>query len=169
MDWLVILEKAVWFGLAALGFATLFNVPVRTMFSVFLIAALGGVLKTALMQQNVNIVAATLAAAIVVGMLCIPAAHNRHSPPMVFAIPSVIPMVPGVLAYRTVIGLIKLAGTLPVEEYNKMMAETVNNGLKTIFVLMSLAGGVAIPMMVVLKKSVKHVRLKIFPKEEKSV
>jgi len=34
MEWIIV-EKSVWFGFTAVGFAVLFNVPVRTLVAIF--------------------------------------------------------------------------------------------------------------------------------------
>lgn len=168
MEWITLAEKCIWFGLAALGFSVLFNVPNRTMLSIYLMGAAGGITKVILMQMEVNPILATLAGATLIGLISISAAHNKHSPPLVFAIPAVIPMVPGVLAYRMMIGLIKLSGTVAPESYTQVLSETITNGLKVMFILMSLAGGVALPMLVTRKESAKHIRFRKMSEEENS-
>lgn len=160
MDWFALIEKFLWSGTAALGFAVLFNVPPRTLLSIFAIGAAGGVVRAVFLQAELNAVLAALAGATLVGVLSISAAHNKHSPPLVFAIPAVIPMVPGLLAYRMMIGLIKLSGTLPPEAYSGVLYETVNSALRVMFILMSLAGGVAIPMLLSRKESAKHLHFR---------
>lgn len=160
MEWLTLIEKCLWSGVAALGFAVLFNVPQRTLLSIFAIGAAGGLVRVLFLQVGLNAVLASLAGATLVGVLSISAAHNKHSPPLVFAIPAVIPMVPGLLAYRMMIGLIKLSGTLPPEAYSSVLYDTVSNALKVMFILMSLAGGVAIPMLLSRKESAKHLHFR---------
>ena len=49
MDWLLLLEKAFWGGSAAVGFAVLFNVPLRTLLTVFFLGAIGCFLKFSLL------------------------------------------------------------------------------------------------------------------------
>jgi len=161
LDILMIIEKGIWFGFAALGFAILFNVPQRTLKIIWLIAAAGGITKLSLMHYNIGIVIATFAGATLVGVLSVYAAHNKHAPPLVFSIPSVIPMIPGAFAYRMMLGLMQLSGTaISNETYLKTLAETTNNGLKTLFILMALAVGVAIPMLISRKETIKKVRHK---------
>jgi len=158
---LTILEKGIWFGFAALGFAVLFNVPQRALLVVWLIGAAGGLTKLLLMQFNAGIVVATFAGASLIGILSVYAAHNKHAPPLVFSIPSVVPMIPGVFAYRMMLGLIKLSGTaLTSDSYFQTIAETTGNGLKTIFILLALAAGVAIPMLISRKETIKNIRHK---------
>ena len=157
MYWLIIFEKGIWFGLAAIGFAILFNVPLRTLKMIFIIGAVGGLIKSLMLLAGMNIILASLAGAIAVGIISISAAHNKHAPPMAFAIPSVIPMVPGAFAYKMMLGLMKLSGELPADAYNQVLADTINNGLKATFILLSLALGVAIPILITRKESVKKI------------
>jgi uncharacterized membrane protein YjjB (DUF3815 family) len=159
MDFINILEKGFWSGLAALGFAILFNVPQRTLLVIWAMGALGGLLKFLLLGLEVNIVLASLAGASLIGVLSVYAAHNKHSPPLVFSIPSVIPMVPGAFAYRMMLGCMELVGTSSNSEtYLKTLAETTNNGLKAIFILIALSAGVAIPMLVTRKDTFKRIK-----------
>lgn len=144
--------------MAAVGFAVLFNVPSRTLLPTFILAALGGLTKVMLLQFDVNVILATLIGAAIIGALSIPFAHHKHAPPPIFAIPAVIPMVPGVFAYRMMLGLINLAGDIDPETYNQILSETINNGLKVMLILMSLAAGVGIPMLITRKESAKNIR-----------
>jgi uncharacterized membrane protein YjjB (DUF3815 family) len=159
MEWLII-EKSVWFGFAAVGFAVLFNVPVRTLVAIFLMGVAGGFAKFGLVHLGLNIILASFASAVIIGVLSISFAHIRHAPPPIFAIPSVIALVPGILAYRMMLGLIKLSGDIPKEAFNQALFETVNNGLKVMFILMSIAVGVAVPMLLTRQDSAKHIKFK---------
>ncbi len=161
MNWIAFLENGVWFGLAALGFAILFNVPVRTLKTIWILGAVGGITKLIFVHFGLGIIMGSFGGATLIGFLSIYAAHNKHSPPMIFAIPSVIPMVPGVFAYRMMLGLMKLAGDRVGDDYTQILSETLNNGLKVTFILMSLAFGVALPMLISRKESAKNLRLKI--------
>ena len=161
LEILTILEKGIWFGFAALGFAVLFNVPQRTLIVIWLMGAAGGIAKLILMHFNTDIVVASFAGASLVGILSVYAAHNKHAPPLVFSIPSVIPLVPGAFAYRMMLGLLRLSSTMVTSEsYSQTLAETASNGLKTLFVLIALAVGVAIPMLISRKETIKKIREK---------
>ncbi|WP_207495941.1 threonine/serine exporter family protein [Aridibaculum aurantiacum] len=151
------------FGIAATGFAILFNVPKRTLPTIFFIAAFAGLIKMMMIQHGYNLVVATFSASLFIGFVCIPIAHLQHAPPLVFSIPSVIPLVPGVLAFRMMVGIIQLSGDMEAASYAAILSTTVSNGLKVMFVLLSLAAGVALPMLLTRKDSVKHVRLRKKP------
>ena len=161
IDWLLLTEKGLCAGIAGIGFGILFNVPVRAILPIGIMGALAGFVKFTLMSDlfHLNIIIATLFGTILVGMLSIVSAHIRHAPPPIFAIPAVIPLVPGILAYKVMLGLISLADKPDPATYTTIMAETVNNGLKVMFILMSLAGGVGFPLLITRKESAKEIRL----------
>ena len=145
----------MWAGIAAIGFAILFNVPRRTIYSIWGLGAIGGLIKFTAMYFEFGIVFASFLGATVIGIISIKMAHLRNSPPLVFSIPSVIPMVPGFFAYKMMLGLIALTSIENTDAYTQTLIETVNNGAKTMFILISLGTGVAIPMLLSRKESVK--------------
>lgn len=150
-----VLLKSFWAGFGAIGFAILFNVPRRTLFPIWLLGAMGGLIKFPMMMFHINIVFASFWAATAVGFLSIKTAHLKKSPPLIFSIPAVIPMVPGFYAYKFMLGLISLTSMENTDTYIKTLIETVNNGAKMMFVLIALGTGVAIPMLLTRKESIK--------------
>src|SRR5215831_5577351 len=127
-DWLYILFKAFWCGCATVGFGILFNVPPKTLFAIWIGGAIAGLIKFALLFLFANspVIQSTFFAAVAVGAFSVPIAHWRREPPMIFAIPSVIPLVPGVFAYHTMLGVIKLSNDIG-EDYSMSLSETVHD------------------------------------------
>ena len=152
---LEILTKSLWAGIAAIGFAILFNVPRRVIFPIWALGALGGLIKFSAMNFEIGIVSASFMGATVIGIVSIQMAHMRNSPPLVFSIPSVIPMVPGFFAYKMMLGMIALTKIENTDAYLKTLIETVNNGTKMTFILIAIGIGVALPMLLSRKESVK--------------
>lgn len=150
-----IFVKSFWAGIAAIGFAILFNVPRRTLFTIFILGTIGGLIKFTALHFDSGIVFASFWAATIVGIISIQTAHMQKSPPLIFSIPSVIPMVPGFFGYKMMLGLIALTSMENTDAYLKILIETVNNGAKMMFVLISLGTGVAIPMLLSRKESIK--------------
>lgn len=150
-----ILIKSFWSGIAAIGFAILFNVPRRTLYLIGLLGVMSGLIKFGSMELHVNIVFASFWAATAVGFVSIQTAHLKKSPPLIFSIPAVIPMVPGFFAYKFMLGLIALTSMENADTYLKILVETVNSGAKMMFVLIALGTGVAIPMLLTRKESIK--------------
>ncbi|WP_167617505.1 threonine/serine exporter family protein [Maribellus sediminis] len=161
---LELLLKGFWSGIAAVGFAILFNVPKRTLFPIGAMGAIGGLVKFGLMYFGVGIVFSSFVGATVVGIISIQMAHLKNSPPLVFSIPGVIPMVPGAFAYRMMLGLIALIQLEDSDTYIQTLIDMVNNGAKMSFILMSLAIGVSMPMLITRKESIKRSK---FNKEKK--
>jgi len=75
-----------------------------------------------------------------------------------FSIPSVIPMVPGFFAYKMMLGLIALTSIENTDTYIQTLIQTVNNGAKMMFILISLGTGVAIPMLLTRKETIKKLK-----------
>lgn len=159
MEILLLLEKGAWAGFAALGFAILFNVPQRTLFAIWCLGALGGISKFLMLDLNLNIILSSLIGASIVGILSVPLAHKIKSPPLIFSIPAVIPMVPGVLAYRMMLGLMKISVHANDVDMDGVLIDTLQNGMKAVLILLSLAVGVAVPMLVTRRESVKRIRI----------
>ena len=144
-EWITILFKAFWCGWAALGFSILFNVPIRNLVGVWIGGAIVGLVKFGVLYfAPSTIVLASFFAALLAGIYSMIIAHVLHEPPMIFAIPSVIPLVPGVFAYRTMFGLVKLSGKTG-EEFSQALTETVHNGTMTLFIITAFSLGVIIP------------------------
>jgi uncharacterized membrane protein YjjB (DUF3815 family) len=70
-------------------------------------------------------------------------------------------MIPGILAYKMMLGFIYLSENTPSANYHKLLEETMNNGLKVLFILISLSVGVILPMIVMRKGSVKQMRFRL--------
>jgi len=165
MEWIHLLETWIWLGFAASGFAILFNVPPRTLWVIFIMGALGGTLKLTCLKLGVNIILSSLMGALLIGFISTKAAHFRHSPPFVFAIPAVIPMVPGAFTYRMMLGIIRLTGENDHSIFLQLLQETVDNGLKALFVLTALSLGVSAPMLLTRNKSIKEIKSNNFLKK----
>ncbi|GAB4458985.1 MAG: threonine/serine exporter family protein [Anaerolineae bacterium] len=145
LDW-SILENSLWAGVAALGFAFVFNVPVRTLAACAIAGALGYAVRSVLMSLGAGIEEATLAAAVVVGFLGWLFAHIWKAPALVFSIPGVIPMVPGSFAFRSMIGMVLLArGGDPLNP--DLAMQTAVFAAKTALVLGAIAVGISIPKL----------------------
>ncbi len=157
MTVLSIFEHMLWPALASIGFAILFNVPHRTLIVIFGMGAACGLTKFMGMEWGMHIISATLVAAIVVGFLSIVAAQNKRSPMYVFAIPSIISMIPGAFAYRTMLGLIQLTQQLDQETYVEVLHNVTQNGLNAVFVLLSISAGVSLPMLLTRHESAREI------------
>ena len=156
MEVLDVLFKGIWCALAAMGFGVLFNAPRKSLWMILLVGFLGGTTKFALMLPAVGarIVFATFLTGLVIGFAGVYLGNWRKLIPMMITIPSVIPLVPGVFFYRSILGLISLA-QVPSEEYTQQVNQTVYNGTMTVFVLLAITLGVVIPLILFKLENVK--------------
>ena len=140
----LVLQDAFWSGVAAVGFAVLFNVPRRTLTGCFLCGAMGHAVRTLLMQTGGSIEGATLAGALTVGSLAFWMARHGRAPKAVYSISGAIPLVPGSFAYRAMIGLITVTTADPASSGTLLTAATIN-GIRTALILGAIAVGIAAP------------------------
>jgi uncharacterized membrane protein YjjB (DUF3815 family) len=143
---LKLLEDALWSALAAVGFAMLFNVPRPLLVGCLLTGATGHALRTVLMTFGFTIEAATLAAATLVGFLGLALSRRWRCPTAIFTITGAIPMVPGVFAYRTMLGLLSVASMDPANS-GTILVEASMNAIKTGVILTVLAIGIGAPTL----------------------
>lgn len=77
--------------------------------------------------------------ALVVSLIAVKAVHWFHVPNHVLTIPSVIPMIPGVLMYRSLFALINMHGVVGE------VTTAVSNGINASLIILCIALGVAVP------------------------
>lgn len=143
-----LIEQCFWFGIAACGFGILFNIPYRTIGYVFVIAFCACVTRNIMFELKFNQVFATFVGATVVGLLSIWSSEKKSSPPMIFSIPAVIPMVPGVYIQKLILGLVRMVEADVAHQSHNLLPETAQYALKASFILMAIALGVAFPMLI---------------------
>ncbi|NJN54818.1 MAG: threonine/serine exporter [Anaerolineae bacterium] len=144
--WLLV-QDMFWSAVAAVGFAVLFNVPRHLLLGCALAGGVGHVVRTVGISLGLPLEGATLVAATAVGFLSEWLAKRYQSPRIVFSVPGVIPMVPGVLAYQAMLGVFELAGLIQLtgDPAANVMVSTAVFGIKTGLVLIALALGIIAP------------------------
>ncbi len=134
-------------AISAMGFSMIFNIPRRLLW----VVAIGGIIAVCtrnfvnLGASNHNMgldqgpIMAALVGSLLIGVLCVRFVHVFHTPHHCLAIPSVIPMVPGVLMYRALFALIEMQGVVGE------LTEAFSNAVKASLIILCIAIGVAIP------------------------
>lgn len=142
------LTDLAWSGVAALGFAILFNVPRRLLLPCFVCGAVGHGLRTLLTSQGVTIEFATLAGAFAIGILGSYFSVRLKIPASVFAITGAIPLVPGVFAYQTIVGLLNATAAAGAGgATTEILVAAGISGVKTAIILAAIAFGTAAPIL----------------------
>ena len=154
-----IIEKVLWSGIAAAGFAFLFNVPGRLVPTVFLIASVAGFIKFASMMNGAGVIFSSLYGASFVGFASIPVAKFKHTSPFVISIPSIICFIPGYFGYETLLGVMRLALMKnQIDEISTLISVT-RDALTMFFILSSLAIGVSLPWLVFREKGLRKMKI----------
>lgn len=134
-------------AISAMGFSMIFNIPRRLLWAV----AIGGIIAVCtrnfvnLGPSNGNtgldwgLILGSLIGSSLISIICIKAVHIFHTPHHCLSIPSVIPMVPGVLMYRALFALIQMHGVVGE------LTIAIYNGIRASLIILCIAIGVAIP------------------------
>lgn len=154
---LLLLQDAALAAMVAAGFALLFTTPLRVIWVVALLGGLGHALRAALMHAEVGIIPATLAASLFIGLAGIWFARRVHTPPVVFTMPACITMIPGLFAYRTMIGGIKLTDPKLAASQPALVADAASHFMLTASLLFALAVGICVGPLLFRKRSIKSV------------
>ena len=148
------------FGLAfVVGFCwgILFGSPKSILWMAGLLGAFGHSLRFVLLQTGTELIAATMISSVSIGLIGIYCAHKVHHPPVVFTMPAFITMIPGLYAYRTMLGCIKLTDSAIVEKNPGIMGQIGHNLMLTLSLLAILAIGISIAALLFRRKSVKEI------------
>lgn len=135
------ISQAVAAALAAAGFAVMFNIPRR-----FIAAACMGAIITVdvrnilMVDFGMGIAFASFLGAATLSVLLFSLAYKFHEPVFVVIIPSVIALLPGVLLYRFLFGIIVISSRTA-----ETFLMTVRDGVTAMLVLLGLAIGAALP------------------------
>ena len=132
--------------ISSLAFAVVFNVPVRYLVPGALAGTIGWLIFRSLGGTNTAIFFAALG----IGLLAEVGARMFRVPVLIIAVPGIIPLVPGVGAYSTMLALVKgdYIGALTI-------------GTETLFAAGAIAVGIAlatVPLRLVRKGGQRHVR-----------
>jgi len=95
-------------AIAATGFAVISNPPKRAIAVSAVLAAVGHAFRFYMLHSwTIDISSATFIAAFTIGMLGVMTAKLVKCPAEIFAFPSLLPMIPGVYAYKTILALMQ--------------------------------------------------------------
>ena len=137
-------------AIAAIGFAVISNPP----------AAVGHACRYYLLHQTpLDLTSSTLIAAFTIGMGSMWFAKLIHCPAEVFSFPSLLPMIPGMYAYKTILALIRFMKNDDPLVLQQLIVEIFRNGLTALFVLFALVIGVSLPLFIFYKQSFMMTRL----------
>ena len=143
------LQDAFFAAIAAIGFAAISNPPRRAYLYCAVIAAVGHSARFLMMQESLlglHIVIASTLAALIVGMLAVLLSPVAHTPAETCLFHSLLPMIPGIYAYKTFGGLVMCLYHGSEEAFDHYFYLFVSNGLTCLFILLGMVIGATIPI-----------------------
>ncbi|WP_304201664.1 threonine/serine exporter ThrE family protein [Flavobacterium alvei] len=163
----IYLSKILLGGVTSVGFALMFNTPRRALWTVFILGGLGYFIKFLLFKElDVNLILSIFVASCFVGLSGMYFAHRAHTPPIIFMIPAVINMIPGLISYEFMMGMIDwISGDKGQKPSVEEVIQTFSYGISTVFILFALALGVAFPVVVFKSYTVKGKDLNVMIKK----
>ena len=106
-----------------------------------------------------DIVTATVIASFTIGMITIFFARMIHCPPEVFSFPSLLPMIPGMYAYKTFMSLMNFIQAKDPLVMQATMVDILHNGALTVSILFALVLGVSLPLFIFHRQSFLMTRI----------
>ena len=147
---MIILECLTDAGLAAVaavGFAAISRPTKRIAVMAGLLAAFGHMSRFLLLQAHVGIASASLWAGLIISFCSMPIARRCHTPAEMFVFPALLPMIPGMFAYKAILATLQFLNTAGTPEGQKVLASFVYNGLTAFFIMCALAIGAILPLL----------------------
>lgn len=142
-------------AVAAIGFAIISNPPRKALIICALLACIGHGVRYFLMHNTglmLDQVTASTIAGFTIGLLAVPFAMRIHCPAECFAFPSLLPMVPGMFAYKAIRDLINIV-RLPDEYTMEYVSRFFSNASLTILVMFGMVVGCIIPIFIFHRQS----------------
>ena len=141
-------------AVAGVGFGAISNPPKRAYLYIAILAAVGHSLRYFLMNTlNVDIVTASFCASLTIGAISLWFGRLSFCPMTVLYIPALLPMVPGMYAYKTVFALIKFFHHLQDAKLSSYYLQLMfSNMVVTVSVVFLLALGASIFIFIMPKK-----------------
>ncbi len=143
------LQDALFSAIAAIGFSAISNPPRRAIPVCALIAATGHSLRFLLMQTGflqLHIVTASTIAAALIGTLAVIISPKTKIPAETYLYPSLLPMIPGIYAYRTFGAMVMCLYQDGESGFNHYFHLFATNGMTCFFILLGMAVGATLPM-----------------------
>lgn len=155
-----ILEDALFSAIAAIGFAAISHPPKGAFVYCALIAATGHSFRSMLLDTGVgmHIIPATLLASFVIGVVAVFASVLSKIPAETYLFPSLLPMIPGIYAYKTFAGLALCIFSDSEEAFDKGFYLLGYNAMSCGAILLCMVIGAVTPIFVLKRISFQATR-----------
>ena len=156
-----VFEDGLFAAIAAIGFSSISNSPRRAYMTCGLIAAIGHSIRYVLTLPDwpaMHIIPASALASFTIGLLAVLLAPRIKCPAEVCFFPALLPMIPGMYAYRTIEALLSCLYHTQEEVFSHYFYLFVFNGLTCAFIILGMVIGATIPVFLLKKLSFSATR-----------
>ena len=147
-------------AIAGLGFAVISNPPRMALLISAFLACIGHGIRYFCMHYSglmLDQATASTIAGFAIGLLAVPFASKIHYPAEGFAFPALLPMVPGLFAYKAIRDLINIV-ILPESFTMRYLIRFAHNSTLTTLVMVGMVAGCVIPIFIFHKQSYQVTR-----------
>ena len=151
-----IFEDGFFAAIAAIGFSSISNTPKRAYLTCALVAAVGHAIRYVLTLPEfggLHIIPASTVASFAIGMFSVLLASRIKCPAEVCFFPALLPMIPGMYAYRTIEALLSCLYHTQEEAFSHYFYLFAFNGLTCAFIILGMVVGATIPVFLFKKLS----------------
>lgn len=142
-------QDALFSAIAAIGFAAISRPPRRAFLYCAILAAVGHSARFLMMNPHImglHIVVASSIAALIVGLGAVLLSPFTRMPAETCLYPALLPMIPGMYAYRCFGALVMCLYNGAESSFNHYFYLFASNGLTCFFILLSMALGATLPI-----------------------
>lgn len=159
MDAMDLIEDGLFAAVAAIGFGSISNVPLKGMSGCALLAAVGHMLRYVLMTGcGWFIVPSSFMGAVSIGLLSIPASRKFRCPAEALSFPALLPMIPGMYAYRSVQSLMMCFSEHSEEVFSRYFNLFGYNWMVCVLTIGLMVIGVTLPIFIFRRRSFSATR-----------
>lgn len=167
---LVFFIDVVFAAIAGLGFSYANNPPKRILVYCALLGGIGYALRLTLLNTHLlNYAGATLTGSLSIGFLAVYFAKKLKTPIEVIAFPSLLPMIPGLQAYKTILAIFIFMRSKDENEKIHYLLEIFDNAYTAISIILALAVGISIVLLIFYEKSFAMTRNRHFREKYKEI
>lgn len=145
------IKDALLAAMAAIGFGAISRIPRRAFLWCGLIAAAGHSLRYLLMQPmlgEMHILGATTLASLFIGSLAVFASPLAKTPAEAYLFPSLLPMIPGIYAYKSFGGAVMCILGSDRQAFDFYFYQFSQNGFICLAIILSMVVGATLPIFI---------------------
>lgn len=154
---IIFIKDGIFAAIAAIGFSSISNTDRKLFLPLAVIAAFGHMTRLAFLNyMHCILPLSSFFAALLIGILSIPASRIFKAPAECMAYPALLPMIPGMYAYRTIQALIQCMSSHSEPTFVHYLYLLEYNWIICMVTIVAMVFGVTLPIFLLRKRSLKY-------------